>query len=182
VHTGVVPPSLGTVVTDAARAPTELADFYAAEFPRLTGALSLYCGDRDLAVELAQDAMAQACRHWHRVRHFESPGAWVHRVGINLANSALRRALLRKKVVSSAPAGPADPGTALAVRAAVARLPRRQRAAVVLRYFVDLPVDEVARLMKCSPGTVKALTSQGIANLRRSGALADDEEGEEATS
>lgn len=157
---------------------SDLAAFYAAEFPRLAGALSLYCGDRELAAELAQDAMAQACRHWQRIRHFDSPAAWVHRVGMNLANSAHRRTLLHRKAPSSSPSssGTGDPGTVLAVRAAVSRLPQRQKAAVVLRYFVDLPVEEVAALMKCSPGTVKALTSQGIANLRRSGALSDEEE------
>lgn len=151
--------------------PRDLAGFYASEFPRLVGSLSLYCGDRELAAELAQDAMAQVVRHWRRVQGLDSPEAWVHRVAINMANSALRRARRRRDPVRvDEPAG-ADHGTAMAVRAAVAALPTRQREAVVLRYFVDLPVDEVARLMKCSPGTVKALTSQGIANLRRSGAL-----------
>lgn len=167
---------LDAVVIEDSRTPVDLAAFYAAEFPRLAGALSLYCGDRDLAAELAQEAMAQACRHWHRVRHFESPAAWVHRVGMNLVNSAHRRRVLQRRFTSASPSAGADPGTALAVRAAVARLPERQRAAVVLRYFVDLPVEEVAGLMGCSPGTVKALTSQGIANLRRSGALADEED------
>lgn len=158
--------------------PMELAAFYAAEFPRLAGALTLYTGDRELALELAQEAMARACRHWPRVQHFDAPGAWVHRVGINLANSAFQRTRRRlqsplQPLLGQPEPAVSDPSTALAVRAAVARLPRRQRSALVLRYFVDLPVDEVARLLHCSPGTVKALTFQAIANLRRTRALAD---------
>lgn len=168
------PPLVGAVA-DMGRAPADLAGFYAAQYPRLVGALSLYCGDRDLAAELAQEAMARACRHWPRVRHFESPAGWVHRVGINLANNALRGARLRRRTVSFTPEHAADdPGTAMAVRAAVAGLPRRQRTALVLRYFVDLSVDDVAGLMRCSPGTVKALTSQAIAKLRAHGALEED--------
>lgn len=155
--------------------PPDLAAFYGAEFSRLVGALSLYCGDRELAAELAQEAMARACRHWNRVQHFDSPAAWVHRVGINLANNALRGARLRRRPLAPPPEGAVhDVGTAVAVRAAVASLPRRQRTALVLRYFVDLSVDDVARLMKCSPGTVKALTSQAIAKLRASGTLKED--------
>jgi RNA polymerase sigma factor (sigma-70 family) len=59
-----------------------------------------------------------------------------------------------------------DAAAVLAVRAAVARLPSRQRIAVVLRYFADLPVRDVAELMRIAEGTVKALTAQAIANLR----------------
>jgi RNA polymerase sigma factor (sigma-70 family) len=61
---------------------------------------------------------------------------------------------------------PADVTDALAVRAAVAALPPRQRAAVVLRYFADLSVDQTAAVLGCAPGTVKSLTSQAIASLR----------------
>jgi RNA polymerase sigma factor (sigma-70 family) len=102
-----------------------------------------------------------------------APGAWVHRVAINLANSvfARRRA---ERAVRQRLAGLPDPGAGditgserLEVRGAVAQLPPRQRAAIVLRYFVDLPVSEVADAMQIKEGTVKALTHQAIANLRR---------------
>jgi RNA polymerase sigma factor (sigma-70 family) len=62
------------------------------------------------------------------------------------------------------------------VRAAVATLPSRQRAAVVLRYFNDLSVADTAEILGCAEGTVKALTSQAVANLRRSiGAETNDD-------
>lgn len=158
-----------------------LATFYAAEYPRLASALTLYCGDRELAAELAQEAMARACRHWHRVQHLQSPAGWVHRVAINLANSAFQRRLVRQRARHHAVEHVEDRrdlGAALAVRAAVSNLPRRQRTALVFRYFADLPVDEVAALMKCSPNTVKSLTHQAIANLRRNAALADNDDGD----
>jgi RNA polymerase sigma factor (sigma-70 family) len=56
---------------------------------------------------------------------------------------------------------------AIAVRAAVAALPERQRAAVVLRYFADLPVSAVAEILSCAHGTVRSLTSQAIERLRK---------------
>jgi RNA polymerase sigma factor (sigma-70 family) len=143
------------------------------EFPRLVGALSLYTGDADLAVELAQEALARALRHWGRVERMHAPGAWVHRVPINLANSAFARRRAERAVrerLSALPMsgeGP-DLGEGIDVRRAVSRLPRRQRTAVVLRYFVDLPVGEVAVLMRVKEGTVRALTHQGVTALRTS--------------
>ena len=149
----------------------ERAEFCRAEHPRLVGAMCLYTGDVALAEELAQEALARACRQWSEVTAMASPGAWVHRVAINLANSHFRRTLLerraRQHLAGSAVEGRAsDLTTAIAVRTAVAALPRRQRTAIVLRYFVDLPVADVAHAMGCREGTVRALTSQAIAALR----------------
>jgi RNA polymerase sigma factor (sigma-70 family) len=67
----------------------------------------------------------------------------------------------------------ADVADAVAVRAAVATLPRRERAAIVLRYFADLSVNDTAAVMRCRPGTVKSLTSHAITKL--SHLLSDDE-------
>ena len=67
---------------------------------------------------------------------------------------------------------------ALAVRAAVASLPRRQRAALVARYFADLSVSDTAVLLGCAPGTVKALTSQAISRLQASLVMEIQEEEE----
>ena len=151
------------------------------EHPRLVGTLSLYTGDGDLARELAQEALAIACRDWPKVSRMGAPGVWVQRVALNLAKRqfsrwrAERRALARR--------GPdeqtlreADVADHVAVRQAVAGLPRRQRTALVLRYYADLPVGEVAEVMGCAPGTVKALTSQALARLRDRGGLIDVQE------
>lgn len=172
---GVRKLSSSRVVTDAA----EQEAFCRREHPRLVASLTAYTGDRDLAVELSQEVLARACLHWKDLADMAAPGAWTHRVAINLANSTFRRrryeraALLRAgaRVLDSAPE-PAGPLPAV-VREALRSLPDRQREAVVLRYVLDLSVEAAARHMTCAEGTVRALTAQGIARLRRHPELAD---------
>jgi RNA polymerase sigma-70 factor (sigma-E family) len=157
--------------------PADLASFCEEQHPRLVGALSLYCGDPDVGEELAQDAIAYAIRDWKKVRAKDSPAAWLYRVALNLAHSyfrrkrAERRATERLRSLSARGEPGDDQATAHSVRAAVAALPRRQRQALVLRYFLDLSVVQVAHLMDCSEGTVKALTHHAIANLRHGGCV-----------
>jgi RNA polymerase sigma factor (sigma-70 family) len=152
---------------------SDLASFCQKEYPRLIGALSLYCGDRYVAEELAQEAIARVCRDWHRVQGMDAPGAWTHRVAINLANSHLRRRTAERKAGRKLAArgtelfDEPDTATAVALRQAVAKLPRRQRTALVYRYYLDLSVREAADLMECPDGTVKTLTAKAISNLRR---------------
>ena len=152
---------------------SELASFCRQEYPRLVGALSLYCGEPFIAEELAQEVIARVCRDWHRVRRMEAPGAWAHRVAINLANSHLRRRTAERKAGQKLAAqgykqlDEPDTSTTVALRQAIAKLPRRQRTALVYRYFLDLSVREAAELMDCPDGTVKTLTAKAISNLRR---------------
>jgi RNA polymerase sigma factor (sigma-70 family) len=153
----------------------ELAEFCRSEHPRLVGMLTLYCGDRDLAQELAQETIVRAIQHWKKVRSLQAPSAWARRVAVNLANSWMRRTIAKRKATQrlSARTGhlhnDRDTAGAVAVRKAVADLPSRQKTAIVLRYYADLPVDEVARIMGCKQGTVWALSNQAIASLRKSG-------------
>jgi RNA polymerase sigma-70 factor (sigma-E family) len=153
----------------------EFSAFCAEQHPRLVGALSLYCGDRAVAEELAQDALVKACCDWRKVRQLGSPGAWVHRVAINLANSYFRRRAAETRAKRRLQdqqrnhrCSGLDSAAAITIRRAVSSLPRRQRTALILRYFVDLPVRDVALLMECPEGTVKTLTSKAIASLRQS--------------
>lgn len=152
--------------------PGELAFFCEREYPRLVGALALYCGDLDVAEELAQEALARACRDWPRLATMAAPGAWVHRVGINLSNSSFRRAAARRRAQRRLSAGTptehrdADPGDAVAVRQALAALPTRKRTAVVLRYYLGHSVAETAELMGVPQGTVKSLVARAMVDLR----------------
>ena len=152
---------------------TQVEAYCARVRPWLVGSLSLYCGDADVAEELAQDTLARVWDRWPSVRDMAAPEAWTYRVALNLASShyrrraAERRAAARQRAMQVEDAG-ADTADAIAVREAVARLPKRQRAALVLRYYADLPVSETAALLGCAPGTVKALTHQAIAGLRAS--------------
>jgi RNA polymerase sigma factor (sigma-70 family) len=163
----------------------ELAAFCQAEYRRLVGTLSLYCRDQHLAEELAQDVLLRVIDRWSRVRRLDCPSAWAHRVAINLANSHLRRRLAERRALrrlsgrSPATQQDADTPTALAVRAAVSGLPRRERAVVVLRFFADFPVRDVAELLAMPEGTVKTLTARALAALRATG-LAEPEEANDA--
>ena len=146
--------------------------------PRLLGALTLHCGDAAVAEELTQETLAVVWDKWSRVAVMAAPEAWALRVGFNMANSWLRRRIAERRALRRLEPGgdhhdePDDSG----VRDAVLRLPPRQRTAVVLRYFTDLSVEQTAQAMRCAPGTVKALTHQGITSLRRDLALSDVEE------
>jgi RNA polymerase sigma-70 factor (sigma-E family) len=149
--------------------PGDASTFCRELHPRLVGALALHCGDRDVAHELAQETLARVWERWPSVKDKDSPEAWAFRVGFNLASSRFRRRAAERRANARAAMvddEPADVTDALAVRAAVAGLPPRQRAAVVLRYFADLSVDQTAAVLGCAPGTVKSLTSQAIASLR----------------
>lgn len=153
-------------------APTDLVEFCETEWQRLVGALSLYTGDRDLAQELAQEALVQTCRHWSRVREMDAPVAWLHRVARNLAHSHFRRTRAQARAVRKR--GPDrvqvdQHDDAIAIRAAVASLPTRERDVLVLRFYVDCSVRETARILSCPEGTVKTLTHRAVGRLRAAG-------------
>jgi RNA polymerase sigma-70 factor (sigma-E family) len=151
----------------------EVSAFCRREWPRLVGSLSLFTGDGDLAQELAQETLARVCRDWRKVSNLEAPGAWAHRVALNLARSHFRhRAVARRhasRFATAVPSDDPDTATVIAVRNAVARLPLRQRTALVLRYFADLSVAQTAEIMRCPQGTVKTLTHEAIRALRATG-------------
>lgn len=162
--------------------PEDLAAFYADQYDRVWGALALFTGDRRLAEELAQEAFVRTCQHWETVRAMDAPGAWVHRVGINLAISRARRRRTELRVVqqhrAAAPATSAGADAGLAdeaVRAAVAALPADERAVVVLRFHADLSVAATAAALGVPEGTVKTRTRRALAHLRAAGLDATDE-------
>jgi RNA polymerase sigma-70 factor (sigma-E family) len=137
--------------------------------PRLVGALALHCGDRGTAEELAQEALARVWERWTQVQQMQNPSAWTYRVAFNLATSWFRRRAAetraRERSVPVSPPMP-DHAQAVAVRQAVAALPPRRRAALVLRYYLDLSVADTAEVMGCSQGAVKALCAQAATTLR----------------
>lgn len=146
--------------------------------PRLVGTLHLYLGEPETARELAQDALVRVIERWSAVSVMEHPEAWTYRVAFNLARSRLRRRLAERRAHARTGPQPTSSGDVevadvLSVRSAVATLPTRQREAVVLRYFCDLPLAEIADVMSCRTGTVKAHLHQAMANLRSAG-LSDD--------
>jgi RNA polymerase sigma factor (sigma-70 family) len=150
--------------------------------PRLVGALSLYCGDPALAEEQAHDTLIRVWENWHRVQHMQAPEAWAVRVGMNGLHAVFRRRRIERRALARWAALQGDTAVEVPtgehdhVRRAVAALPRRQRTALVLRYYLDLSVSETAAAMGCAEGTVKSLTSKAIDRLGH--ALSPDEERE----
>lgn len=133
-----------------------------------------------MADELAQDALVRVIEHWPQVSAMGNPEGWAYRVAFNLARSRLRRRLAERRAHdrSGRPATTSwnvDVASVLSVRAAVASLAPRQRQAVVLRYYADLPLAGVAEAMGCQTGTVKAHLHQALATLRTAGLVEPDE-------
>lgn len=148
--------------------------------PRLVGFLTLHCGDRGVAEELAQETLIRVWDRWATVRRASSPDAWAHRVALNLANSHFRRRAAERRArhrmgETREAEEETDTSVAVSVRDAVAALPPRQRAAVVLRFYGDLSVADAAAVLNCAPGTVKSLTARGVAALRQSLVFEDEE-------
>ena len=135
--------------------------------------------DRALAEDLLQTALARAWRSWGRIE--SSPDAYVRQILVNTYATWWRRKWNGETPTERLPDGAAaatDADGALGVRAALARLPRRQRAVVILRFYEDQTEAETARILGCSIGTVKSQVSKALAKLRIDPALADDPEGD----
>lgn len=164
--------SAGGTATNRAKRQADLADFCAREHPRLLRSLTFYTGDPLVAEEFAQDALLSACRRWSDVREMAAPGAWVHRVGMNAANRYFRRRGVERRALRRRRNGAADAyqlpdsAQAIALRDAVVAMPERQRAAVIMRYFLDLSVDQVAATLDITPQATRALTYRGLEHLR----------------
>ena len=115
----------------------------------------LMVGDPESARDLAQEAFARAFASWRRVGGYDRPGAWVRRVLIRLAVRA--RGRRSREVPGETPDRPVVAGetTAIVVRDAVLALPPRQRACVVMTYFVGLSAREVGEALGCAEATVR---------------------------
>ena len=139
----------------------EFEELYTSAFGRLVGQLFLVTGDLHEAEEVVQEAFTRAAGRWPRLREYDVPEQWVRRVAINLATDGRRRVRRRLAVLAqldaeAAAVVPPISVDGLAVAAALATLPRRQRQVVVLHYRLDLPVREVASQLSMPVGTVKS--------------------------
>lgn len=132
---------------------------YRREFPIAAHAAYTVTGSTVRSQDIAQEALAAAYSRWDRVRQMDRPGAWVRRVAINLAIKDRKRAAHQRELAIEepdvvAPTG-VDHDTRAVLGAAIRALPHQQRVAVVLHYFHDLPLKEVAESLGCAEGTAK---------------------------
>jgi RNA polymerase sigma-70 factor (sigma-E family) len=138
----------------------------------LRSACLLTAGDVHLAEDLVQITLARMYVAWPRVSSSGNALGYAWRILVNVHIDETRRPRWRRErsvgEVPDVPATepPSDSADAEAVRAALAGLPPRMRAAVVLRHWMDLSVGETASLLGCSEGTVKSQTAKAAMRLR----------------
>ena len=129
-------------------------------------------GDRQRAEDLVQEALVKLWFAWPKIAD-QAPEAYVRTVLVRLAARSARRRWGGERPVEQLPdrAGPVDVSSAVAERsrleAALAQLSPKQRAAVVLRYYEDLPEAQVAQALGCPVGTARSHASRGVARLRQ---------------
>ena len=145
--------------------------FCAAAWPRLVAAVSHHCGDVHVAEELVQEALVRACRRWSHVSTMASPEGWAYRVAVNLATSAWRRQRAERRARQRHGPDPEQQAAVpvedqLRVREELRQLTPQQRDAVILRYMLDLSVEQAAEIMQMSPGALRATTHRAAGRLR----------------
>lgn len=128
------------------------------------------CGDWHRADDLVQTALVRLYVAWPRVSRDGTEDAYVRKILLNAAIDESRRAVRREVPTETLPDHAASPGLGVEERdslvTALQTLPAQQRAAVLLRHWLGLPVAEVAAELGISEGTVKSHTSRGLSALR----------------
>jgi RNA polymerase sigma-70 factor (sigma-E family) len=160
----------------AARGPTRdraaFAEFVAARSPALHRAAYLMVGDVGLAQDLVQEALTKTYVAWPRLRDPGNAEAYTRKAITTTAITWFRRkSWYGERVAAALPEGIAaghadDVVVRASVMDALAQLPPRQRAAIVLRFYDDLTEAQTAAAMDCAVGTVKSQVSAGLAKLR----------------
>jgi RNA polymerase sigma-70 factor (sigma-E family) len=161
----------GTLVTERR---SELGELYVRHVPGASRLAFLLTGDRSQAEDLVHDAFVRCIGRFGHLRAHEAFDAYLRRTIVNLHTSRLRRVRLERSFLSRARAevGHRAAGTMPDVAGRedtwrrLLRLPPRQRAVLVLRYYEDLSERETAAVMRTSVAAVKSLTARAIAALR----------------
>lgn len=174
--------SATTMDIDAAntRGRPSLEDLYVQHAPGAFRLALLLTGSRAQAEDIVQDAFVRVVGRLGRVRNPDAFDGYLRRTVVNLTkNTWRRRALERRHAEPTEAEGQTSPADQpvlerIVVLRALATLPERQRIALALRYYEDLPVDEIASIMRCPSGTVRSLLSRGVAGMRTAMGGADD--------
>jgi len=152
-------------------------------YPRLVAAVALVSGSRPAAEDAVQEALLRAWERSERGEHIESLPAWVATVALNLARSGVRRLIAERRARARLSHGAvlADPPGAerVDVERAVVALPRRQREAVVLRYYLGMDTKEVAEVLRIHEGTVKSTLFRARAALSETLGIPQTEEADD---
>jgi RNA polymerase sigma-70 factor (sigma-E family) len=151
----------------------DFAAFYAARADNLRNTAYLLCGDWHLAQDLTQITFTKMYRVWQRIERHDTLDQYSRRVLVRTFLDERRRGWRRE--FATVPDSPELDAVArgddraderLLLRTALARVPKRQRAVLVLRFWMDMSVEQTAEALGCSTGTVKSQTASGLNNLR----------------
>ncbi|HXH58877.1 sigma-70 family RNA polymerase sigma factor [Iamia sp.] len=126
----------------------------------------LLLGDGARAEELVQDAFVRLLPH---LEGNASPGGYLRTIVVNLCRDEQRRAVRARRHLHARPVSAPPPGIperSTAVWMALQGLPARQREALSLRFYADLPTEEIARILDVRPATVRSLVHRGLATLK----------------
>ncbi len=172
----------------SAESDNEFREFMRGRWPAMVRLAYGLTGDQGHAEDVAQAAFTRAYASWARVARTGDPDAYVRRIVINENLSRFRKRRVAESLVDAVPerpgragqaAGAADPADALsdssALLKALRRLGPRQRAVIVLRFWMDMSEAETAAALNCSVGTVKSQASRALAALRGSAELMEGE-------
>jgi RNA polymerase sigma-70 factor (sigma-E family) len=154
-----------------AAAEAEFHSFAASRMRDLRRTAYLLCGDWHHADDATQTVLTKLYSNWTKIQEHERVDAYVHTMLVRATFERRRKFWWRKEVSSSQPPEtPASDDARVEERMvlvdALAKMPPRQRAVVVLRYWQDLDVAETAQALNCSEGTVKSQSARGLATLR----------------
>jgi len=152
---------------------SKLAELYERNVPDAVRLAYLLTGDREVAQDLAHEAFMRAVGRLAHLRQADAFGPYLRRSVVNLSRNHFRSRSRERAFVSrgATVAGPGpSPETTVAdrdvLRIALLGLPERQRAAVVLRFYLDLSDLQAADVLRCRPATVRSLVSRGVQTLR----------------
>ncbi|MFD0278723.1 SigE family RNA polymerase sigma factor [Kitasatospora sp. NPDC127111] len=150
----------------------EFTEYVASRSGWLRKVAYLLCGDWHRADDLVQESVTRLYVHWSRAGRVENVDGYARKVLVNVFLAEQRspwwRRTTRSGIETDGVSPSVDLDASLDLRQALAALPPRQRATVVLRYYCDLTIDQAAEALGCSPGNVKSQTSRGLDTLRSS--------------
>jgi len=159
-----------TADASTASRDADFSDYVSARLPSLRRLALLLCQDWHRADDLVQAALTKLYLHWSKAVVARDKDAYVRGMLVREFLNDRRTSWSRRISLTDAPPElatvPPDHESLLDLQAAVAKLPLRQRAVLVLRFYCDLSIEQCADVLGCSPGTVKSQAAKALASLR----------------